>query len=183
MLIDDLSELPDTFKDGVRGVMLLHRNKDGSTGNAQRKSIKMISNGIVDWNNKIEQLRHLQATAYPNHRIYSSVNSRSMTKTSHQFKRRELDLENHCEIAKTEFYVDIVNRFFSCLMCTSSKQQSYFLIDCDEDEEYEKAIDRIPEDYILADYATKNGRHIISKPFNPHEIKIEVKTDDLIYIG
>lgn len=43
MIIDNLSDLPDMFKDGVRGIVLLHRNKDGQSGNAQRKALKKIS--------------------------------------------------------------------------------------------------------------------------------------------
>ena len=49
MLIDDLSVLPDCFKDGYRGIMLIHRNKDGGLGNSQRKSVKKISTGKDSW--------------------------------------------------------------------------------------------------------------------------------------
>ncbi len=183
MLIDDLDVLPSSFKDGVRGILLLYRTKDGEVGNAQRKSIKLISNSIEDWTNKIHQLHHLQRNSHPNHRIYSSVNSRNLKSAIHEFKHRQLDADLADQKSFDEFYIDIKNRFFSALMNPKCRDDSNFLIDCDTDEEYEKAIDRIPKDLILFDYATKNGRHIISKPFNPNEIKVEIKKDDLIYIG
>lgn len=182
MLIDDLTQLPDSFKDGVRGILLLQRNKDGETGNAQRKSIKLISNGINDWNDKIDQLHHLQRNSHPNHRIYSSVNSRCLKSAIHEFKHRQLDADLADKKSYDEFYIDIKNRFFSALMNPKSRNESFFLIDCDTPQEYSDAFYKV-KDLIVFDYATKNGRHIITKPFNPNEIKVEIKKDDLIYIG
>ncbi len=183
MLIDDLTQLPHHFKEGYRGIMLLCRNKDGQVGNAQRKCFKKITKGVSQWNEAVEKFKHLRDTAYPTHRIYASVNSRNMPKAIHEFKRRQLEFDYGNNQELDEFYRDIENRFFSCLMNPSCRETSYFLIDCDTEQEYEKAIDRISPELIIFDYATKSGRHIITHPFNPNDVKVEVKKDDLIAIG
>jgi hypothetical protein len=183
MIIDDLSQLPDIFKNGYRGIMLLHRNKDGGHGNANRNSFKMISSSIEQWRDIVCKFRHLQQTAYPNHRIYCSVNSRSIKKAIHEFKRRQLEFDYGNNQELDEFYRDIENRFFSCLMNPGCRDTSYFLVDCDSPEEYNIARKEISEKNILFDYPTKNGRHLITYPFNPSESTIEIKKDDLILIG
>lgn len=184
MLIDDLSRLPDAFKDGHRGLLLLLRTKDGGIGDVQRKAIKLISNGVSDWEDKVQQLAHLKRTSHPNHRIYSSVNSRDMRLSIHEFKRRQLDADLGALCHYQDFYADINNRFFSALMNPKCRDTSYFLIDCDSDKEYQDAFNKIPHDLKLFDYETKNGRHIICKAFNPNDYcGIDFKKDDLIFIG
>jgi len=181
MLIDDLDRLPECFKDGYRGVMLLHRNKDGETGNAQRKAYKIITNGVNAWYDAIERLSYLRMTGYRDYRIYSSVNPRNMRKAIHEFKRRQLQAAyDHND--DYDFYTDIENRFFSSAMSPVCRDHSLFLIDCDSEHEYEKAIDMIPKDLVVFDYETRNGRHIITKPFNPNEIPITINKDGLISI-
>lgn len=184
MLIDDLSQLPKEFKSGFRGVLLLHRSKDGCSGNPQRKSFKRITNNEQEWSETVEEFRHMQAVHYPNHRIYASVNSRDFHKAIRKFKERSLQTDFASKLEMAAFYIDIQNRFFSCLMTPESRLEGNFLIDCDTHEEYEKALTTIPHEMILLDYETKNGRHLVTKPFNPNLYSgIEVKKDDLLYIG
>lgn len=184
MLLDDLTRLPDSFKDGHRGLLLLLRTKDGGSGDVQRKAIKLISNGVSDWEDKVQQLAHLKRTSHPNHRIYSCVNSRNMNKAIHEFKHRQLDADLASHDVHLEFYADIKNRFFSAFMNPKCRETSYFLIDCDDDEEYRNANNKISHNLKVFDYETKNGRHIICKAFNPNDYcGIDVKKDDLIFIG
>lgn len=183
MIIDNLDKVPSCFKDGVRGILLLHRNKDGENGNAQRKSVKKISKNEQEWKEIILRFKELQQHSYQGYRIYSSVNSRNMEKAIHEFKLRQLNVDYGSIEELHWFYKDIENRFFSCLMNPNCKHESNFLIDCDSKEEYEMAKERIPSNLIIFEYLTKNGMHIITKPFNPNEIKVEIKKDDLIYIG
>lgn len=183
MIIDNLDDLPDMFKDGVRGILLLHRNKDGEAGNAQRMAVKQISRNVDEWKKAIEYFRNLQLTQYPTHRIYSSVNPRIMTKAIHEFKLRQIAADYGSTQELLGFYGDVQNRFFSCLMNPSCRASQHFLIDCDTPEEYETNKGKLPADLIVYDYATKNGRHIITKPFNPNDYDITVKKDDLLYIG
>jgi hypothetical protein len=183
MLISDLNMLPDSFKEGVRGILLLFRNKDGETGNAQRKCIKKISRNKEEWTKIVFEFNELQQNSHQRYRIYSSVNARNLDKAVHEFKLRAIGVDYGSVEERDWFYVDIQNRFFSCLMNPNCRTESNFLIDCDTDEEYEKAIERIPNELVLCDYATRSGRHIITRPFNPNEIKVEAKKDELILIG
>lgn len=183
MLIDDLSKIPDEFKCGVRGIMLILRNKDGFIGNSQRKCFKKISRNIDEWNQIVCEFQSMKINGYGNYRIYSSVNSRNMKKAIHDFKIRSLSADYGFQEELDWFYKDIENRFFSCLMNPNARTSSYFLIDCDSDEEHLKATTTIPKHLILFEYKTKNGNHIICNPFNPEDFGIIIKKDAMIYIG
>lgn len=179
-----INKFPDEFKQGFRGILLIKRNKDGECGNAQRKAIKRICSNKEEWNNIIEWFDSLrQLDEFKSHRIYASLNARNMNKAIRLYKTRQLDNDYAAQNIHEWFYTDIQNTFFSCFMNPSCRETNNFLIDCDSEEEYRKAIERIPKDIILLDYATKNGRHIVTKPFNPDEIKVEVKKDELLFIG
>lgn len=184
MLIDNLNKLPEMFKDGIRGVLLLLRTKDGETGNAQRKCVKKISRNKEEWAQIIHEFKNLQAGAYPRHRIYSSVNPRNMEKAIHEFKLRAVGVDYGSIEERDWFYVDLQNRFFSCLMNPNCRTESNFLVDCDSVDQYMEAIEIIPQELILFDYETRNGRHIITRPCNPNLYpKIEFKKDELLFIG
>jgi len=183
MIIDNLDELPEMFKEGIRGILLLFRSKDGECGNAQRKAIKKISRNQQEWEEIIHEFRDLQKNSYPRHRIYSSVNSRNIEKAIHEFKSRQLSVDYGTEYERDWFYVDLQNRFFSCLMNPNCRMSSNFLVDCDSEDEYIAAKEKIPEEFLLYEYPTKNGRHIITRPFNPNEIQVPVKKDELMFIG
>jgi len=182
MLIDDLTKLPDSFKEGYRVVLLLHRNKDGAVGNAHRKCFKIITNGVQEWTQAIEKLKHMKDTAYPLHRIYSTVNSRNMCKAIHEFKKRQLEFD-YANNPTYDFYLDIENRFVSCLMNPSCRNESFFLVDCDCADDYTRALNEIHKSLIVFDYETKNGRHLVTKPFNPNGLQLDIKKDDLLSIG
>jgi hypothetical protein len=183
MLIDDLDSVPDFLTDGVRGILLIHRNKDGEKANAQRKAFTRISNGTEEWKKIILELRELQLSQFPTHRIYASVNQRNTEKAIREFKRRQLQHDYDPLNIRHEFYYDIKNRFFSCLMSPMNKADYNLLIDCDSNKEYRKALCTLMPNEILFDYATKNGRHIISKPFNPTGCTLQIKKDDLLAIA
>ena len=126
---------PIEFKTGYRGIMLLHRSKDGEKGNAQRNSIKKISSCPEEYDRIVAELKEIQKT-YPTHRIYSSVNARNIEKAIQEFKRRQLDCDFIRNKQWNEFYCDIKNRFFSCFMNPLCRDESNWLIDCDSPEEY-----------------------------------------------
>lgn len=185
MIIDDLTQIPREFKEGIRAILLLFRTKDGEEGNAQRKAIKKISRNADEWDKIVTEFADLKygTEQYKNHRIYSSVNPRNMTKAMHEFKLRQVSVDYGTEDELHWFYVDLQNRFFSCLMKPNCRAESNFLIDCDIEEEYEIALSLLPKEFILFDYPTRSGRHIICKPFNPNVIRLEVKKDALMLIG
>ncbi len=184
-LIDKIDEIPEMFTDGIRCLLLLRRNKDGQEGNAQRQAIKRISRNTEEWKEFIYELRNMQQTTYQGHRIYSSVNSRDISKAIHEFKRRQLENDYSNAFEWSSFYCDINNRFFSCLMSPNCRATSHFLIDCDTQEEYYHAqLQLRGTGLILMDYATKNGYHIITRPFNPNDFgNMQIKKDELMFIG
>lgn len=184
MLIDNLDVVPEIFTYGARGLMLIRRNKDGEEGNAQRRSIKRITHSRKQWMDAVLELRDLQHTTHQGYRIYSSVNERDMQKAIHEFRRRQLETEYGNQYEHHCFYTDIENRFFSCLMNPNCRATNYFLIDCDTDEEFYKAHETIPPELFLFTYPTKNGNHIITRPFNPNDYgNIQIKKDEVMYIG
>lgn len=183
MLIYDLDSIPNSFKEGYRGILLLHRSKDGLIGNSQRKAIKKISSNPNEWLETVKEFRELQEDVYPNHRIYASVNARNITKAIHEFKLRQVAVDYGNIDELNAFYSDIQNRFFSCFMNPGCKKENNFLIDCDSWEEFDFARNTIPEELIIFTYPTKRGNHIITKPFNPNEYNVEIKKDGLIFIG
>ena len=184
MLIHNLDLIPQSFKDGIRAIFLLHRNKDGESGNAQRKSIKRVSRNAKEWHEIVSHFAILQQDSYSGHRIYASVNSRCMEKAVREFKRRQLDNDYAAGDIKDWFYVDIQNTFLSCLMNPSCRNEGNFLIDCDTNEQLKDALKIIPKNFIIFDYPTKNGHHIITHPFNPNDYQgLEIKKDDLMYLG
>lgn len=184
-LIYDLDSIPEIFTDGIRGIMLLRRNKDGETGNAQRKAIKRISRDTDDWKEIVRELRHMQQHSHQGYRIYSSVNSRDITKAIHEFKRRQLETDYGNMWEFHNFYCDVKNRFFSCLMNPNCRETSNFLIDCDSVEAYEHAELQLRNTgLILLEYRTKNGFHILTRPFNPNDYgNMEIKKDEMMFIG
>lgn len=178
-----MKHIPIHFQSGYRGILLLHRNKDGCKGNAQRKSFNKIVNGVDEWVRAVEEFKQLKATEFPDHRIYASVNARDPLKCMREFKRRQLDHDYESTEKCFEFYMDVKNRFFSCFMNPGSRAESNFLIDCDTPEEYKYAKANLKPELIIFEYPTKNGMHIITKPFDPCFFELEVKKDDLLYIG
>ena len=184
-LSDNLDSVPEELTAGYRGLLLIKRSKDGEKGNCQRKSIKRITENTEMWKSSVLELLELKKTVYPEHRIYSSANERNLTKAIQEFKRRQLHMDCGNVNDLKHFYCDIENRFFSCLMNPGSRSQNKFLIDCDTAEEYEIAKNQLDvSGLIILDYPTRNGRHIITKPFNPNEyLPMQIKKDDLIYIA
>ncbi len=179
MLIDDINSIPGMFTCGVRGILLLERNKDGDVGNAQ------VSTNSEEWKNIVLELMEMQKSTHKNYRIYSSVNSRDIDKAIHEFKRRQLEAEYGNLNENHMFYTDINYRFFSCLMNPKSRLTRYFLIECDSIEEYEFAKLQLQSTRrIVMEYETKNGKHLITHPFNPKDYGgMKIHKDDLMFIG
>jgi hypothetical protein len=185
MLIDSIETIPEIFTDGCRGIFLLRRNKDGEEGNAQRKAIKRISRNTKEWRAFIRELYELQQTSHQGYRIYSSVNERDISKAIHEFKRRQLECDYGNMYEFHTFYCDINNRFFSCLMNPNARAQNHFLIDCDTQEEYDHAELQLRNSgLVIMQYPTKNGWHIITRPFNPNDFgNMQIKKDEPMFIG
>lgn len=187
ILLNNLDKIPEIFISGIRCILLIKRNKDGGKSNVQRNAIKRISHNSLEWKQNILELAQLRDNFYKEYRIYSSVNERNIKKAVHEFKRRQLEIDFGNLREFQTFYTDIENRFFSCLANPSCCLQKNFLVDCDNLSQIQNVLTSIPNELILMNYETKNGRHIITRPFNPNDYILipneSIKKDGMMYIG
>lgn len=116
--------------------------------------------------------KELQKWATPGMRIYQTVDKRNVQKAMRRFK--ELQLENDYHKTPEDFYLDMENRWTSSLQQPTSRAESHFLFDFDDEATTRRGIetlaqfeaDDITEDHYVHGYQTKSGFHIITKPFN-----------------
>ena len=177
-----MNHIPESFKKGYRCILLIHRNKDGGTGNVQRKSYKKISSGPEEWDAIVKEFSEIQENSIYPLRIYASVNERCLKKAIHEFKKRQLAYDYGQTEADQQFYTDLSERFFSCIAAPVSRAETQFFFDCDSEEEYELCLDQLPEGVIILDYPTKIGRHIITKPVNPKGKNLAYHTDYMLFV-
>lgn len=152
---------PEEFKTGLRILIRMTRNKDGGKGNVDRHALKYITRSPEEFDRKLNEML---LTADDNERVYSTVDERDVNKSIRIFKHRQLDAEYDED--PTDFYRDFSNRWLSCLQSPQARKGSLFLWDCDERQDFNDLMHNLlPLDVILHWYETKNGHHIITKPF------------------
>lgn len=185
------------FTDGVRVLFLIWRNKEGAKVVRNLKIRKLISSDEEEFEKCLEQLLDLKERyAELPLRIYSTVNKRNMDKAIRKFKELQLENDYQDKAQFYGFYKDIKNRWISSLMRPSSRLETQFIIDIDnEDKDYLKKIESeiLEHTELIKKYKTKNGYHLIVKPFNPNLIKsygndghiytdVSIKKDGLILL-
>lgn len=179
------------FMDGDRLVMLTLRSKDGGTNNPDRAAKKKISHSKEDFIRIVNEFDSIRKT---DERIYSSVNKRSINKAIREFKLRQLEADYYDVESRNNFYFDLHNRWVSCFMSPHCRSETIFLIDIDDI--IKKGTNwniSIIDNYIkekgieeILRYNTKNGVHILTKPFNPSIWNSEfgeIKKDALLLIS
>ena len=178
------------FTDGTRIIMLTQRSKEGGkSDNPDRVSKRKISSNRIEFESILEEFLEIKNLSPKKQlRIYSSVNERNFEKGIREFKRQQLEADYYDNESKCKFYLDIKNRFLGSIMKPSSRAETFFLIDCDDltRKTIGKAIDEVDAitDVVLH-YRTKNGYHIITKPFNPNLFNKtigEIKKDALLLL-
>ncbi len=174
------------FTDGTRVMFLIHRSKEGAERANNDKLEKLISNNPIEFRDNLYTLLDKKDTlerafGYPL-RIYSSVNSRDMRKAIREFKMNQLLADYYDEKSHNAFYIDVRNRFISSLMKPLCGKESLFVLDIDSDADLYAIQPVIAEkglsENVILKYPTKNGWHIVMKPFNPallgvHESKVQ----------
>jgi predicted metal-binding protein len=177
---------PDNFMEGTRLIMLILRGKDGGKiSKGDRIAKKQLSRNKEEF---IKIVNEFELIRKSDERIYSSVNSRDINKAIREFKRRSLEADYYDQKSKEDFYYDIKNRWISCVMSSSCRAETNFLIDVDNPNDIldtEELLKKL-EINILFKYLTKNGWHIITKPFNPalwNNKFGEIKKDSLLLIS
>lgn len=153
---------PLEYMSGVRLLLLASRHKDG----AQKvRRINRVSNNPLHFGNILYEFTRIKQDT---DRIYVSLAQRDVIKASRLLKHRMVDAEwnPHPE----EFYKNLNNHWVSCLMDKSStlKEDRLWMFDCDSELDYAQVLVElenlnVPVHYS---YATKNGHHVVVKPFN-----------------
>lgn len=186
----DIAEQHEGFTDGCRVLFLIQRHSDGGhTNNSKLRSY--ISRNHDEW--LVACAKLLQEKAhYPKLplRIYQSLNERNIEKGIMHFKHAMLDADYFADDQRQGFYLDVRNRIVSALMKPPSAAQSYFLYDCDtQDETVLTALREELGKYtkIVHEYPSKSGRHIVTEPFNPNLAKlpklVEYKKDAMMLLA
>jgi hypothetical protein len=153
----------DSFKEGVRILMLVSRRKDGCEDNRVKR---YQSTSVEEFD---EILQKLMDKMQPGQRIYASACPRDAARAVRDFKQKQLD--NSYADDPLDFYLNIESRWKTSLMqkWCEVKSKKLFMFDCDTPEE-ELVVKLLlkevyKEDYTYS-YYTKNGIHILTKPFD-----------------
>ena len=189
--MEDIIQQFKNNSDGIRVVLLIHRSKEGGSNNKFKRHLrKIITTNSDEFFEAIKELKEIKDNSKDELRIYASCNNRDLNKAVRLFKEQQLATDYDPGNKTQSFYLDIKNRFISCLMNKSCRNEKNFLFDLDEIDEHSfvsvKNIIAKQTD-ILNFYKTKNGYHIITKPFNYYknldeEIIKTIQTDSLMLI-
>lgn len=156
------------FTNNYHVLFLIHRNKEGGdTNNTKVKKVIVRNNG--EYKTELINLLTEKHNSELPLRIYASLNERNFDKAIRQFKYEQLDADYFDQVQKENFYLDTKNRFIGCLMQPPQRKTSYFLFDVDNEDGRDvmgEALTALPPEQIVQTYSTKNGWHIITKPFD-----------------
>jgi hypothetical protein len=160
---------PASFKTGVRVLLLMLRAKDGGSAKTDRKATKkVVTQSPAEFDEALIELRSLWR---PDERIYSTINARNLDKAIRLFRYRQLDADYFAIPDKHSFYLDLENRWIGCLKSPQAAAGSLFLFDIDADVPpaiHQTMTAKVAEWDVVDDYKTRNGRHVITTPFNPN---------------
>lgn len=185
-LIDEFSD----YTGGVRVVFLLHRGKEGGSNNHEykRRSLRLITHSEKELKDAIRKCLTLQKTTYPECRVYMTVNPRSLRNGEYIFKKTQLETDFGDDTGKKCFYERLEDKWISALVQGKPpKGYARFILDVDT-KDNTKVLSFCGENHIEIEkmYSTKNGWHLIVKPFDvslcPKEIA-DVQKEGLILLS
>jgi len=188
---ENIIETFGSFSDGSRMLMLMQREKDGGSHHEERRNLcTRFTFNEDQFKRAVEELLFLMAL-YPNSRLYMNLNTRSLPKVIRQVERELLDLHysGDAEIVRNthEKLIRSPRHFF---MQPNVRDESLFLIDVDDEPGKDimgEVLTHIAELKIeeVMRYKTKNGWHVVVKPFNPNlwKHRSEIKKDPLLLLA
>jgi len=190
----ELSEIESKFSDflnGNRVIILMHRQKDGGHGKEYQRrtmsyathdkesALRFISKCLIIKNESTDPLR-----------IYITCNSRNLKKAERNIKTQILEMDYSGEETKRIFYERFERNWHSALMQESARETPYFLIDVDNIEDRDTSGENLKElarlnVEVINQFKTKNGWHIVTKPFNPalYQASGEIKKDGQLLLS
>jgi hypothetical protein len=182
------------FLDGARVLLLLHRSKDGGSNKEFKRRL------LTFHTNTREELEEsiLKALILKNgyntsdYRIYLTVNARDLRKAERLFKTRMVNIDFEGGENKQWFYERFNSKWISALTDNGSAvKNKFFKIDIDTPDHGEiidKTLNWLKENNVevVKTYSTKNGWHIITRPFNrsifPKELGL-LEVDSLLLLS
>lgn len=184
-ILDDFSVLSH----GTRVLLLLKRAKEGGHNKEyKRRRAWEVVHDKEQLRRALVKLLILQKTLGTDERIYMSVSPRDIRKAEMDFKETMLRSDFGNDENKRFFYEHFEEKWVSSLMSSNPpKGEMLFILDIDTSDNG-KALSWCAENNveIVKSYRTKNGWHIIVKPFNqslfPKKIG-EVKKDGLLLLS
>lgn len=176
------------FTNGFRVILLIHRSKDGAKHNSRHERM-LFTRDEKEYEEALAFLLEERAKhTLQGLRVYATVNARDLKKAIRCFKVEQLNMDYQSDQVMSDFYSAIKGRFASALMRPTSKAESFFVFDVDSPMTLDQALGIIDRsgfsDMIVKQYATKNGWHIITQPFNHTKLEeaIPFHRDGLILL-
>jgi hypothetical protein len=187
--VEDIMEEFADYIDGTRVLLLLQRAKEGGDNKEhKRRRARFVTHNVEQFKRSLFELLLLQATISPDYRIYLSSAPRDVRRAEMEFKRTMLEVDFADGDGKKFFYQHIEDKWISALMSTNpEKGRGLFILDIDTPDNGDALIwCAANEVEVLKQYKTKNGWHMIVKPFNrtlfPKDLG-EVKDDGLLLLA
>lgn len=181
--VDQLMEEFKAFTDGCRVMILLQRTKDGGNNHEERRTMSSrVSYSPEQFKNNLREMLLLQHIDERPLRLYLSVNDRNVNKIIRHIKHELIDSDYIPEDQKENMYKKLLRSPKHFLMQPQNKKDNLFILDVDNEDGRDamgEALQRMQDIGIteVLRYKTKNGWHIVVKPFNialwfgPGEVK------------
>ncbi len=178
------------FSDGCRMLILLERKKDGGHNKEERRTLQTrFTFSPEEYKRAIKEMLLLRLLN-PEARLYASVNSRNIKKVIQQVETELLWCHYSDEVNRLSTYKKLIKSARHFVMQQTCANDSLFIIDADNIEGrdiYAEVLIKCAKLNIdiVKCYKTKNGWHIVTKPFNPNLWDSsfgEIKKDGLILL-
>jgi len=185
-----LEELPTVLKTGYRTLFLLERKKDGGHNKEDRRAFNFVVTTSEDeLLHKLKEFLWLRYFYENELRLYLSVNERSPRKTVRNILSAITDSLYADELNRETIARKICKGSRSYIMATNAAGSSLFLLDVNNEPGKDVMGDTLQEMARVGveeiyRRPTRNGWHIVTKPFNPALWKgdAEIKKDGLLLL-
>lgn len=162
---------PVEYTEGVRVILLVSRNKDGGEKN---RRITRISHNSTQFASIINDFKKIKKEP---DRIYASLVPRNVLKAARDFKHKIIDADYQGD--PETFYKNISNHWVSSLMIDTSisKEDKLWMFDCDSEDDYLETKAQLLQYNVPIhyEYRTKNGFHVVVKPFDRSKLTFAVR--------
>jgi len=189
--VKEIMELFGDFTSGIRMLLLLQRTKDGGNANDEEKRVfdSYITFSTEEFKSKLKNLLILKHFQKVPTRIYVSANPRNLKKVIKYIELALVEAHYADDVCAKSVRTKLIRNPRHFLMQQANKDSSLFLLDLDDEDDKDImgiALQRIAELDIeeVMRYRTKNGWHIVVKPFNLElwQSVGEVKKDPLLLL-